>query len=356
MGACGLYGAAMVRLSRRQALGCGIGALAGLPGVSARAQDPRFFRIATGPTESTFFQIGTLIGQVVSSPPGARECERGGSCGVPGLIAVSQTTSGSVANIELIKTKRIDSGLCQADIAHWAFHGSGMYRLSGAITNLRAIANLFPEIIHVVVRKGAAIANLADLRGKRVALGEQDSGIRVTARAVLDAAGLPETEFRAELIAPSRAADALREGTIDAFFEMAGPPSPVITDLATHLEVALVPIPEALIARLRDGAPFFTGTTIPADTYNGVPEAQSVSIGTLWVVQAEASEQIVQGLLRALFHQNNRRTLDQGHPLGRFIRLETALDGVALELHPGAALFYFEAGIDPAQVRRRLPP
>ncbi len=355
MGVCGWHGAAMVRLSRRQALGCGLGALAGLPGVSARAQDPQFFRIATGPTESTFFQVGTLIGQVVSSPPGARDCERGGSCGVPGLIAVSQTTSGSIANVELIKTKRIDSGLCQADIAHWAAHGTGMYRLSGAVTNLRAIANLFPEIIHVVVRRNAGIATLADLRGKRVALGEQDSGVRVTARAVLDAAGLPETEFRAELIAPSRAADALREGTIDAFFEMAGAPSPVITELATHLEVALVPIPDTLIAQLREGAPFFTATKIPAETYDGVPEVPSVSIGTLWVVQAEASEPIVRGLLRALFHQNNRRALDQGHALGRFIKLESALDGVALELHPGAAQFYVAAGIDPARLRQGQP-
>src|SRR5215510_1023149 len=129
---------AMVGLSRRQALGLAAGAsifsTLGPHHARAQAQDPRFFRIATGPTESTLFQVGALIGQVVSSPPGSRECERGGSCGVPGLIAVTQTTAGAAANIDLIKTRRIDSGLCQANLAYWAYNGAGMYRLSGAVS------------------------------------------------------------------------------------------------------------------------------------------------------------------------------------------------------------------------------
>jgi hypothetical protein len=74
-------------------LAVGAGIFSSLRYTRARAQEPRFFRIATGPTESSLFQVGALIGQVVSSPPGSRECDRGGSCGVPGLIAVTQTTA-----------------------------------------------------------------------------------------------------------------------------------------------------------------------------------------------------------------------------------------------------------------------
>ncbi len=74
----------------------------------AAAQEPRFFRIATGPVDSSYFAVGSLIGNVTSSPPGARDCERGGSCGVPGLIAVTQTTAGPLANIELIGSKRLE--------------------------------------------------------------------------------------------------------------------------------------------------------------------------------------------------------------------------------------------------------
>ena len=84
---------------------------AGLPWTRAAAQEPRFFRIATGAVDSSYFGVGTLIGNVVSSPPGARDCERGGSCGVPGLIAVTQTTAGPLANIDLIANKGLESAL-----------------------------------------------------------------------------------------------------------------------------------------------------------------------------------------------------------------------------------------------------
>lgn len=346
----------MVGLSRRQALGLagGAGIFSSLRLHRARAQEPRFFRIATGPTESSLFQVGTLIGQVVSSPPGSRECDRGGSCGVPGLIAVTQTTAGSAANVDLIKTRRIDSGLCRSDIAYWAYNGAGIYRLSGPVSNLRAIANLFPETVHFVVRRDSGIADLAGLRGKRVALGEQDSSAVVTARMLLDAAGVPENAIQARFVAPGVAADQLREGRIDAFFLMAAVPASVVTDLAVHLEVALLPVPEVLLQRLREGAPFLNRSVIAADAYDGLPEVSSFSVGCLWVVHAEAQQPIVQGLTRALFHPGNRRALD-GSPLGRLITLETALVGVAIELHAGAAQAYLDAGVDPALVRRLQP-
>jgi TRAP transporter TAXI family solute receptor len=347
---------AMVGLSRRQALGLAVGAgiFSSLRPRYARAQDPRFFRIATGPTESTLFQVGALIGQVVSSPPGSRECERGGSCGVPGLIAVTQTTAGSAANIDLIKTRRIDSGLCQANLAYWAYNGAGLYRLSGAVANLRAIASLFPEAVHVVVRRDSGITELAGLRGKRVALGEQDSNVLITARGILDAAGVPETAIQPRFVAPAAAADALSEGQIDAFFDMAGVPSPIVADLGVRLEIALLPIPDAVLQRLREGSPFLNRSAIAADAYDGLPEVVSVAIGCLWVVQAETEPEVVQGLARALFNPGNRRALD-GNPLGRSITLETALDGIAIQLHPGAAQFYLDAGVDAAAVRRLQP-
>jgi TRAP transporter TAXI family solute receptor len=335
-------------------LAAGAGIFPALGSRCAHAQEPRFFRIATGPTESSLFQVGALIGQVVSSPPGSRECDRGGSCGVPGLIAVTQTTAGSTANVDLIKTRRMDSGLCRADIAYWAYNGSGMYRQSGAVPNLRAIASLYPEAVHVVVRRDAGIADLAGLRGKRVALGEQDSSVLVTARTILEAADLPEPALQSFMLAPAVAADALREGQIDAFFEMGGVPSPVVADLAVHLEVTLLPIPDAVLQRLREGAPFVTRAVIPADSYGGVAEVASAAVTCLWVVQAEVEQETVLGLARALFNPGNRRALDAS-PLGHAIALETALDGIAFPLHPGAAQFYLDAGVDPTVLQRLQP-
>ena len=336
----------MQLLTRRAVIGGGAASAAALALPAApRAQEARFFRIATGTTESSYFAIGTLIGNVVSSPPGSRDCDRGGSCGVPGLIAVTQSTAGSVANVDLVGRRQLESGLMQADIAYWAYHGTGPYRGKGAVANLRAIANLFPEHVHVVARRGAGIRDLRQLRGRNVSLGERESGTLVAARAILQSLGIAERDVKAQFLNPALAADALRERRIDAFFETAALPSLLVGDLAQAVDIDLIAVPAAIAARLRSAYPFFTVSAIPAGRYRGTAETETLTIGALWVVGAEVDDQIVRGLTRALWHPNNRRTLDQGHPIGRLIRPETALDGVALQVHPGAALYYFEAGL-----------
>src|SRR5262245_33797612 len=225
-----------MRLTRRVVM-TGGGAFAALCSLAALrpalAQDPRFFRIAAGPVDSSYFGIGTLIGNVVSAPPGSRDCDRGGSCGVPGLIAVTQTTAGPLANIEQIAGKRLESALCQADIAYWAFHGTGMYRKQGAVSNLRAIANLYPETMHIVIRTDRKIDDLRRLRGKTVSMGEPNSSTQLTARAMLQTLGVPERDIKVQNLSPAQSVDALRDGKLDAFFLMTGVPSQEIRDLAS---------------------------------------------------------------------------------------------------------------------------
>src|SRR5690348_13236880 len=135
---------------RLLAAGAGIGAFAALGG-AARAQDKdkenalRYFRIGTGATGGTYYPIGTTPANAISNPPGSRPCDRGGACGVPGLIATAQTTQGSVQNLEELMAGRFDAALCQADIAYWAFRGEGIYHGRKPFDTLRLIATLYPE-------------------------------------------------------------------------------------------------------------------------------------------------------------------------------------------------------------------
>ena len=334
----------MAGFTRRTVLAGG-GAFLAAPLTRAWGQEARFFRIATGPTESGYFEVGSLLGNIVSSPPGGRECDRGGSCGVPGLIAVTQTTPGAIANVEAIRTQRIESALCQADIAYWAYHGTGLYRKQGAVRDLRAIANLYPEALHVVTRRAAGIREFRHFRGKTISLGEKDSSTLVTARAVLQAAGLQEKDIKAQFLKPAEAADAMRDGRLDAFFDMSGLPSPIIADLARETPVELLPIDGPLAKRLIASHPFFAETYVPVTAYAGILETYTVAVGVLWIVHAGVDEATVYGLTRALWHPNNRRALDAGHPYGKLIRRDSSTEGVALQLHPGAALYYFEAGL-----------
>jgi len=111
----------------------------------SQAQETRFFRIGAAATSGTFFEIGGVIAGAISKPDGSPPCEHGGNCGVPGLVAVTQATQGSVENLRMIATGQIESGIAQSDIVSWAYAGTGIFAAEGPMTNLRMIANLFPE-------------------------------------------------------------------------------------------------------------------------------------------------------------------------------------------------------------------
>ena len=112
----------------------------------AFADEPRIFWIGTGEIGGTYYPIGGIIASAISSPPGARPCDKGGNCGVPGLIAITKTSHGSVTNVEIVANRSFESGFVQSDIANWACMGEGNFSKRKAQKSIRAIANLYPKL------------------------------------------------------------------------------------------------------------------------------------------------------------------------------------------------------------------
>jgi hypothetical protein len=314
-------------------------------GAQVRAQEFQLFRIGTGGIGGTYYPIGGLIAQSISNPPGARPCDQGGSCGVPGLIAVSQSANGSVANIDAIARGSLESGLAQSDIAFWAYSGTGIYSDQDPVTSLRAIANLYLESIHLVARKGAGIASVDDLKGKRVSLDEPGSGTLIDARLILEAYGLSEEDLVPRYIKPSPAAAMIGSGELDAFFIVAGYPITSVAKLASSVGAELIPMtgPErdTLVAQFE----FFAKDVIPEGTYPGIGETETLSVGAQWLVSANVSADLVYEITRALWNEASRKLFDTGHPKATAITLETALEGVSVPLHAGAERYYREVGM-----------
>lgn len=313
-------------------------------GTAAPAEDSKFFRIGTGPAGGTYFPIGGILVNAISNPPGSRPCDRGGSCGVPGLIAVAQSTPGSVANIAAIQSGAIESGLVQADVAFWAYNGEKIYKKSERVETLRAIASLYPETMHIVVRKDAKVETVDDLKGKRISLGEKESGTRADAEIVLGVFGLTVRNIKPVYINPGQAADMMRAGELDAFFFTTGYPAAAIAELAETTEIKLLPIFGKQMETLRQRYPFFMQRTIPGDVYKGVEATQTLAVSAQWLVSADVDAELVYQITRALWHESTRRLLDQGHREARSIRLDSALDGITIPLHPGAERYYREIG------------
>lgn len=312
---------------------------------AAEAPSLRHLRIATGPVTGTYYQIGGLLGEIVSAPPGSRPCDRGGSCGVPGLVALADSSPGSVANAAALRRGDAQTAFVQSDIAAYAYEAKGAFAKEPPATGLRALASLYSESVHVVAARGSGIRAIPDLRGRRVSLDVEGSGTLVDALLVLGAFGLSEDQIAPAYLPAGPAIDRLRTGELDAFFLVAGYPVPIVRELAAETAVSLIPIAGPPAARLVADHPFFAQDEIPAGTYPGTAATPTVSVRALWVASEGLDESIAYALVAALWHPSSRGRLDAGHPKGTAIRLDDALEGVAIPLHAGAERFYRERGL-----------
>jgi len=310
-----------------------------------QADELQFFRIGTGGIAGTYYPIGGMIASAVSNPPGSRPCDQGGSCGPAGLVVIAQSANGSVSNVRGMEIGSLESGFVQSDIAYWAYTGTGTFKGERPFRQLRAIANLYPESIHIVTRKDAGIRSVRDLLGKRVSLDEPGSGTLIDAELVLSVYGISKSDIRVEYTKPELAARRIKDNKLDAFFIVAGYPSRAVAELAEDTGINLIPIngPEAdqLVAQHR----FFSRADIPGGVYSGVSRVETVSVGAQWLVASTMEEDIIYQITKTLWNQNSRRLLDSGHAKGRYITIESAMDGIAVPLHPGARRFYEEIGM-----------
>ncbi|SDX61510.1 TAXI family TRAP transporter solute-binding subunit [Litoreibacter albidus] len=312
---------------------------------AAVAQDLKFFTIGTGGTAYTYYPVGGVIANAISKPPGSRECDAGGSCGVEGLIASAVSSRGSVDNVNAILSGLRNSGFAQSDVAYWAYTGTGTMDGKEPAKDLRTIAALFEEHIHLVTLKDSGIDTVADLKGKRVSLDEPGSGTYVDALLIMETNGLSVEDVTAEALKGGAASEALRNGKIDAFFVVAGYPTGSLVELASAAEIKLVPIDGEGADALTNKYGFFARSDIPAGAYEGVDATPTVAVGAQWFTSAKEDEELIYNITKALWNEQSRKLLDVGHAKGKTITAETATTGIGVPLHAGAERFYKEAGL-----------
>lgn len=331
-------------MTRRRLL-ASLAAVGVLPAASAPAQQISYFRIGTGAIGETHFPVGGILANAISNPPGGRPCAKGGSCGVPGLIAVAQSTVGGIGNVRALADEQLEAALVHADIATWAFHGGGPFRDSGAVSSLRAVAMLTADSMHVVVRQDSGIETIAGLRGRRVSLGAAGSATPVEARSILAAYGLAERDLQAERLSTAEAAERMARGELDACFVLDAPPIPILAQLARGTDIALLPIAGKPAEFLCRANAFFTPGTIPAGSYAGQDaDVATLDVAVVLLVAAHLPRDMVHGITRALWLPATAKALADGHPGGRALAFAVPAQRLGIPLHPGAAEYYFDAG------------
>lgn len=315
-------------------------------------ESQRLFRIGTGGTAGVYYPIGKLIAQGFNEASGKAGAPQTGTPGTPALVAVAQSSGGSVANVQALASGEIEAGLVQADVAAWAFHGDRVFSGDDSVKVVRAVAGLYSEKLQIVTRRDANIRSVADLRGKRISIDEVGSGTLMAMRIVLDAHGLSENDLIPMYLKPEFTDDKIVTGELQGFVVMAGTPMKAADRLA-GMELFFVPIEPEIALRINAEYPYLVPGKISAGIYPGVPDTPTLQVHALLVVSSTTPEDVVYELTAALWSETTLALLKDGHPEGRTITPKTALDGISIPLHPGAARFYREQGMFPEEVSSR---
>ena len=285
--------------------------------------------MGTGGTSGTYYGYGGVLGQYITNNAGVN------------VTVVS--TDGSKANIQGIDAGNYQLGTVQSDVMAYAWEGTRSFETEGKIESFRTVAGLYAEAVQLVTMD-PAIKSVADLKGKSVSIGAPGSGVYFNAMDVLAAAGLTESDIKAQYQSFADSADALKDGKIDAAFIVAGAPTPAITELCTTNSAYLVPIDGAVAEKMMAECPFYTVYNVPAGTYAGQTEdVKTVTVKATLIVNADASEEDVYNLTAAIFDNIDAITAENGK--GAELSIENATSGMTVPFHAGAAKYFAEKGV-----------
>jgi uncharacterized protein len=297
------------------------------------ADEIEYFRIGAGAPGSTLYDLAGQVAGAISNPPGSRQCDVDGPCGVEGLIGLAQTTTDPVDSLQSVEGGMLESAIVSADIADAAAQGTGPFKKSGPMTDLRAIANVGQLVLHVLVAKEARFQNLAALSGQRIAIGAKDSDNAVTARFLLRAAGISDKKTKFVTGDPDDAAHDLLNDKVDALVLVAQLPN---ADIVTLMQTGNYRLLGAQVSEDNKSG-YVVADSIPPKQYSSAEATPTLSLPAVWVVRESLSSELADGLAKALWHS----AVKSGEPVvpGK-VRLD--IDRISVPLHPGAKAAFDE--------------
>ncbi len=305
--------------------GCGGGDKKDAP--KAAEGGKKFINIATGGTAGTYFPLGGAIADILNK--NVKDCN-----------ASAQSTGASVANINLLQQGKVDIAFVQNDITYYAANGTEMFK-GKKVSGLQGLATLYPETVQIVSLKKTGIKTVADMKGKRIAVGAAGSGTEANARQILEAYGITYNDIKVQYLSFGEASSALKDGNVDAAFVTAGFPTAAIQDISTQHDVVMIPVAtdkaDALIAKY----PFYTKVVIPKDTYKDqAADVSAVAVRCMLVVTDKMDEKTAYDVTKAIFSNLDR--LKAAHKIASVVAKDKGMDGMSIKVAPGAEKFFKE--------------
>lgn len=286
--------------------------------------DTRFVNIATGGASGPYNVIGTSLAEIYNK--------------TYGVNSKTQTTGASVENLNLLKQNKVEMAFVMSDSLTEALNGTGSFQTK--IDNVKQIAALYPNYVQIVTSKRSGIKNIEDLKGKRIAVGAQNSGVEVNARTLLKGFGIDYKDVKVDYLGYAEAADALKGGKLDAAFLTSGLPNSSLMELQQGFDLQLVSIDPAKVKAIAKDQTYFLSLNIPKGTYGNTEDIPTAAIMNALVVRSDLSQADVYKLTKTFF--DSLPQLVNSHQAAREISLQQAQQGLVAPMHPGAKQYYDE--------------
>jgi TRAP transporter TAXI family solute receptor len=284
--------------------------------------------IGTADMGGAYYPIGAAVAQVIND-------------NIPYLEAKVEVTGGALENPKLIYEGQSEIGITNANLAYFALNGEEMYE--DKMDNLTQLfSGMSPGVFQIVVKEGSPINSIADLKGKRVAVGPQGGTGLAVIPPILEAYGLTMNDIVPSYISYQDGCDGLVSGNVDASIVMSAMPATAISNVTVNHKLKVIGIDDAIRTKLMRDYSYFVEQDIPKETYDTDSDEKTVAIPNMMLITNELDEQTVYDITKAIFE--NLEVIHNAHPTGKAIQLENAPKEV-IPLHPGAARYYEEKGL-----------
>jgi uncharacterized protein len=319
----------MTKAYGSRALLCAILTAGGLIGSVIQAAADDFINVLTGGTSGVYYPMGVALAKIYTEK-------------IPGARPSVQATKASVENLNLLQQGKGEVAFTLGDALALAWAGNEEAGFKAKLDKLRGLSAVYPNYIQIVASKESGIKTLADLKGKRLSVGAPKSGTELNARAILTAAGLTYGDLgKVEYLPFAESVELMKNRQLDATLQSAGLGVAAIRDLASSVEIVVVEVPGALVDKV--GAPY-TKVVVPANTYTGqTTDVQTAAVVNYLVTRSTLADDAVYNMTKAMYE--SLPELQSAHSAGKAIKIETAIEGLPVPLHPGAERYYKERGV-----------